>query len=142
MAVEQNVARALDLLDKVSKIYASAQSFVGDITLNKLELLALDFIFKKGEITMSELAKGLGISLSTATGIIDRLVDKDLVSRKRNHGDRRVVRVMVTRKGGKAASDYRKHKSETIKKMMTLLTPDEQRSFISIWEKIAGAWDE
>lgn len=40
---------------------------------------------------MSELASGLGVTLATATGVVDRLVEKGYVMREGLPGDRRVV---------------------------------------------------
>lgn len=91
---------------------------------------------------MSKLAKKLGVGFSTATGIIDRLIEKKLVTRERNHGDRRVVKVSLTKKGEKTVFDYQKQKKEVIEKMMNMLSVKEQEDFILILEKLADASKE
>jgi len=142
MVTEERTARLLGVFDKLSVILASVASLAGDLSITKLELLALDPIYKAGELTMSKLAKGLGIGLSTATGIVDRMIEKKLVKRERNHGDRRIVRVALTEKGKKIALAYQKQRKEALEKMLNVLSPQEQQSFILILEKIAGTQPE
>ena len=53
-----------------------------------------------GELTMSRLAEFLDVSLSNATGLVDRIEERGLVERSRVPDDRRVVLVRLT--GGRA----------------------------------------
>lgn len=140
MVTEEDLIHILEVFDRVIKIFASLESFAGEINLSKLELILIDLICRERELTMSKLAKSLNIGLSTATGIVDRLINKKLVNRKRNHGDRRVVRVVLTETGKKTALAYQKQKKETIEKMMNMLSVKEQENFILIWDKIANNW--
>jgi DNA-binding MarR family transcriptional regulator len=48
---------------------------------------------------MSDLAAALAVPLSTATRIVDHLVEKRLVERKRSPQDRRVVTIHFSRRG-------------------------------------------
>ena len=52
-----------------------------------------------GSMTCSALAKNVELSGSTVNGILDRLENKGLASRKRDHVDRRIVFVQITEKG-------------------------------------------
>jgi len=115
------------------------ESCHGDSSIGKRELLALEAISKEEGLMMSDLGKRLDISLSTATGIIDRLIEKKLVKRERNGGDRRVVRVVLTDKGRKTNQTYQKQKKELFGRMLGALDPEEQGELIKILEKIAGA---
>lgn len=138
MAAQENITRILEAFDRISKVFASMESFSGDIILTKPELLALEAISKGEGLMMSELARRLDIGFSTATGIIDRLIEKELVRRERNGGDRRVIRLVLTGKGKKINLAYQMQKKEIFGKMLSLLTADEQRSLILILEKIAN----
>ena len=62
--------------------------FSSDITVTQLRVLLL---LKVGSSNMSGLAANLGVSLPTATGIVNHLVIKGLVSREADPKDRRVV---------------------------------------------------
>src|SRR3954462_7079887 len=49
--------------------------------------------------TSGQIARGLGVSLSTVTGIVDRLAEQRLVSRREDPDDRRITRVELTPRG-------------------------------------------
>ena len=59
------------------------------MTVAQLRVLLL--LHTEGPSRMSSIATTLGIAVSTATGIIDNLVKKDLVTRRDDTEDRRVV---------------------------------------------------
>jgi DNA-binding MarR family transcriptional regulator len=54
---------------------------------------------RSGEMTMSRLADILNVSLSNATGLIDRLEERDYIERQRVPTDRRIVLVRLTERG-------------------------------------------
>jgi DNA-binding MarR family transcriptional regulator len=54
---------------------------------------------ESGELTMSRLADYLDVSLSNATGLVDRMEERGLIERTRVSGDRRVVLVRLTAAG-------------------------------------------
>lgn len=138
MNTEKNIAGIIGVFDKISKVFVSMESFVGDINLSKPELLTLEVISKQKELIMSRLAKELGVGFSTATGIVDRLIKKKLVNRERNHGDRRVVKVSLSKRGKEIVSAYQEQKKKTFRKMIEVLTESEQVSFLAVLEKIAN----
>ena len=53
------------------------------------------------------IANTLKVRPSTATGIVDRLVRQDLVSRERDESDRRRVRVYLTTPGREVITELR-----------------------------------
>ena len=138
MTPEENTTRIIEAFDKISKVFASMESFNGEISLSKPELLTLESVSKQKELTMSKLAKNLDIGFSTATSIIDRLIEKNLVVRERNGGDRRVVKVFLSKEGEKIMSSYQEQTKISFKKMIEFLTEDEQECFILVLEKIAN----
>ena len=137
MTTEENTIRIIEAFDKISKFFASMEGFNGEISLSKPELLTLESVSKHKELTMSKLAKNLDIGFSTATSIIDRLIEKKLVVRERNHGDRRVVKVLLSKEGEKIISSYQEQKKIFFKKIIEILTEGEQESFVLFLEKIA-----
>lgn len=54
---------------------------------------------RSGEMTMSHLADVLNVSLSNATGLVDRLEERGYIERDRVPTDRRIVLVRVTTAG-------------------------------------------
>lgn len=134
---ENNIVRALHAFNRLRRLLISLESRVADMDLSKPELIALDLIFQKSELIMSEISEGLNIGVSTATGIVDRLFEKGLVSRERNHGDRRIVRIKLTKKGKQKANGYRGQMKKAFERILASLTKKEQQMLILIMEKIA-----
>lgn len=50
-------------------------------------------------VSVSELARALAIHQSTASNLIDKLVQRDLARRERKSDDQRIVRLYLTRQG-------------------------------------------
>ena len=56
--------------------------------------------------TMGELASRLGIGVSAATGLVDRLVERGVLERDSDPADRRVVRVRMSPAGIRAGQEF------------------------------------
>ena len=89
-----------DLIDDVGRTFKELRC-VGSQRLVKLgismtHLHALTMLQHHGPLTMSRLAEMLDVSLSNATGIVDRLEDRGFVERVRVKDDRRIVMVQPT----------------------------------------------
>lgn len=69
----------------------------GDLTMQQLR--ALIEVTTAPGIAGHELGERLGVSAPTASGLIDRLVDKGLVDRAEDPHDRRVRRMTLTEAG-------------------------------------------
>jgi DNA-binding MarR family transcriptional regulator len=70
-----------------------------EIGLTMPQMVTLFAIRAAGTCRMSELAETTQQSAGTLTGIVDRLIDDDLVGRVRDTDDRRVVQVTLTPHG-------------------------------------------
>ena len=73
------------------------QWFTMDLTMPQLRVLFL--LRRRGVQTMGQIAKPMGVKLSTVTGIVDRLVERQLVSRGEDPHDRRFVVARLTDEG-------------------------------------------
>ena len=73
-----------------------------DLGLSVHELLTLGHMVVQDGITPKELARQLGVTPGSATGIIDRLETAGLVIRAPHPRDRRSVMVLLTPAGGQA----------------------------------------
>jgi DNA-binding MarR family transcriptional regulator len=60
------------------------------------QLHVMNMLERHGEMAMSRLAEMLGVSLSNATGLIDRIEERGFVERIRVPSDRRIVLVRIT----------------------------------------------
>jgi DNA-binding MarR family transcriptional regulator len=70
-----------------------------DLTTPQLKVVLL--LYLSGPTRMSVIASALDVSLATATGVVDRLVKTDMVTRGSDPNDRRVVLCRLSDKGEK-----------------------------------------
>ena len=70
-----------------------------DLTMPQLKVVLL--LFMSGPTRMSDIASALDVSLATATGVVDRLVEREIVLRENDPDDRRVVLCRLSDKGQK-----------------------------------------
>ena len=79
-----------------------------------------------GAMAMSRIAELLDVSLSNATGIIDRMEEKGLVERVRVPDDRRIVLVRPGNAGLEALTQSEISKREGLRSVMAHLTATER----------------
>ncbi len=68
-----------------------------DLTAPQIKIVLL--LFLNGPSRMSVIASSLSVTLPTATGFVDRLVERDIVFRENDPDDRRVVVCRLTKNG-------------------------------------------
>jgi DNA-binding MarR family transcriptional regulator len=91
---------ALDAFEELQQRLMSmhATEFAAlDITMAQAKLLYV--VAAAGELTMSDIANRLGVTVSTASGSVDHLVSLGLMARAEDPADRRHVRISVTPNG-------------------------------------------
>jgi DNA-binding MarR family transcriptional regulator len=79
---------------------------------------------------MGELAEDLGVKLPTATRIVDRLVERGLVTRASWDKDRRVVWVQATAEGRAIADAARRFRREIIVSRLGRLDDGQRDSIL------------
>lgn len=65
------------------------------------QFIALQWLLEGGDLTIGELSNKINLAFSTTTDLVDRMEKKELVERKRDTNDRRVVRIHLLPKGQK-----------------------------------------
>jgi DNA-binding MarR family transcriptional regulator len=65
-----------------------------ELSLNQIH--AIMAVRRRGEVNMTELSTLLGVSPASASGMVDRLVDKGILVRQHCEEDRRRVKVRVS----------------------------------------------
>jgi DNA-binding MarR family transcriptional regulator len=96
----------------------------GRVSLTQMHILWL--LQHHGAISMSRLAELLDVSLSNATGIIDRTEEAGLIERMRVPDDRRIVLVRPTDAGLRALSETESSKRERIRAVLGHLPASER----------------
>ena len=78
-----------------------------------------------GDLTMTRLADLLDVSLSNATGLIDRMAERGLVDRVRVPTDRRIVIVRASQEGARIRDEIEALKQDRMRSILSRLQPAE-----------------
>lgn len=78
-----------------------------------------------GALTVGALAESLEITAPTATGIVDRLVERDLVERVRSEEDRRVVQVSLSDTGRRVLEQMHGLGKAQVRRVLAELSDDD-----------------
>ncbi len=78
-----------------------------------------------GDLPMSRLAELLDVSVSNATGLIDRMEERGLVERSRVPDDRRVVIVRASAQGARLRDEIEALKQDRMRSILGRLTPKQ-----------------
>jgi DNA-binding MarR family transcriptional regulator len=105
--------------------------------LNPADGHVLGILGKLGPTTMTALAQGLHLPLSTATHRIDKLVTRGLVERNRSESDRRIVAVSLTPLGLKFFAQMQTFHQQVAAQMLKPLSAAEQEQLIQLLTKIS-----
>lgn len=89
-----------------------------EISLTMPQMVTLFAIRGAGTCRMSELAEITQQSAGTLTGIVDRLIEDNLVGRVRDIDDRRVVQVTLTPQGEERLSRVEQARREDMEHML------------------------
>lgn len=91
---------AVDALVSFLRASAPRQSqSIADLNLTLHQFRALVHISNLDTPTTTEVAEAVGVQPSVGTGIVQRLVSESLVERRDDDADRRIRRLVLTRRG-------------------------------------------
>lgn len=107
-----------------------------DVELSPQDGRALVTLAGRGRLTMTDFSELLGVPLSTATRMVERLIDKGLALRSRIEDDRRVVCVELSEEGNKLNQTFLEHRRTIGRSMLAPLTHGEREIFIELMTKI------
>jgi DNA-binding MarR family transcriptional regulator len=93
------------------------------ISMSQLHVMHL--LDRHGDIPMSRLAELVDVSLSNATGLIDRLEERGYVERIRVANDRRVVLVRITAAGRGVLSEVESGREGIVDRILDELDPGQ-----------------
>ena len=93
------------------------------ITMSQVKVLYL--VAASQGMRMSELAARLGVSISTTSGLVDRLVDHALLTRHDDPADRRQVVVTITPSGSATLERFRELNAAQMRRILAGLGDSE-----------------
>jgi DNA-binding MarR family transcriptional regulator len=116
----------------------SGPTFLGlDITMPQAKVLHQ--VRAKGSMPMSELVAHLGVTVPTVTGIIDRLVERDLVVRRGTPDDRRRVIIEITPAGVEMIDAMRDINAKQLRGLVAIINRDEIEIVLQFFQVLGSA---
>ena len=115
-------------------LHLSKELAPGNVSFPQFFLLAA--LDHKEVLTMSAIAQKMGHTTAAASGLVDRLENLGYVVRSSAREDRRKVMVCITQKGTALVRRIREEMVGNLMKVMTHLTPPEQKAWLQIYTKI------
>ena len=108
-----------------------------DLTVPQFHTL-LHLSYCSGECKMSDLARSTHQSAASLTGVVDRLLEKQLVARGRPDGDRRQVMVSATERGRALLQAIKHARRAEMHSALIDIPPEEADELLRLLEVMLG----
>jgi DNA-binding MarR family transcriptional regulator len=113
----------------------TVRELLANTTFRQHEVLRL--VAVQGPLAMHQLAQFLGISRSSATEVVDRLVTHGLLERLKDPIDRRTVQVAMTVRAQSLAAQVRRALEPGFATLVSVLDDGELATLVGLLEKLA-----
>jgi DNA-binding MarR family transcriptional regulator len=126
---ERLIADIMSAQQQLQHLFADDRSdplFASQLTMPQLKILLQ--LYRLGDTSGRELAGLLGVSLATMSGMVDRLVAHDLVTRAEDPTDRRVRRITLSGTGTELISNIITAGADKQLRLLKRLTDAELRT--------------
>ena len=110
-----------------------------DLTMPQLK--ALIYVTRNEGATSGQIANGLGVGLSTITGIVDRLAEQNMVTRREDPRDRRITRVLATPNARALVDELLRYRNEVVTTILSQLDPEQLQTVESAFQHLLDALD-
>ena len=112
-----------------------------DLTISQSGVLVL-LDEKEGKTaSFKELEKDFGVSQPTMVGILNRLVQKDLVEVLTDSEDKRIRKAHLTQKGADKCKEGYKHMNSAEEQLLKSLTNNEKKEFNRLLLKVRKSFE-
>lgn len=125
---EELVTRIMATQHELQRLIVHDRShplFSLQLTLPQLKVLLL--LALSDGAAGQELSRAMGVSLATVTGIVDRLIAQDLVTRREDPRDRRVRRIELSPAGRHLVEQITSAGTEGLRRILNHLAVDDLR---------------
>jgi len=127
--VSENVKSIEKYLRKVDYIIRKkGREILKDFNITIPQFTALQILINNKEMTIGELSQKMALACSTITDLIDRMERNELVIRKRDEKDKRVVRIEVLPKGHQIVEKVLEKRVKFLDSKMKGLTEEQKLS--------------
>lgn len=142
----EDSSRIEELLTVITRIMSLIKkNFEKDfkrMNVTRSQILVMKVLNQCGEMKVSDISRELDLSNSTVSGIIDRLVEKKIVQRKRSDEDRRIVMISLADEYRQPVKKGLNAFSQKMRKVLSTITEEDFDSIIRGLEKLEKILEE
>jgi len=140
--VARRARELADHLDRMMRVLVLA----GEVEeqpqrIARSEIAVIDTLGAEGSMPMGELAARVRVPVSTATRVVDRMVERALVQRERPEDDRRTVLVALAPAGRRFYDDALAARVAGFERMLRALAASEQEELLRLYRKMSAGID-
>jgi DNA-binding MarR family transcriptional regulator len=108
-----------------------------DLTMSQLKVVLL--LFVSGPTRMSVIASELGVSMATASGVVERLVERGILLREGEAGDRRVVLCRLSDEGEMLIDNLWQLSRDQVGELMRMIAPSKLLLIVEMLQALLQA---
>ena len=129
----------LALARTVMGISTAAADRLGEVSV--VQLRALTVLRHLGTATLGELAAGMGVTVSTTSRLVDRLVTAGLVRREPSPRSRRELALQVAEEGAAVLDRYDEGRLEGLRAALARLPDGHRQAAVAAFAAFSGAFE-
>jgi MarR family transcriptional regulator, organic hydroperoxide resistance regulator len=106
-------------------IKQKGREILSNYTITPPQIVALQWLFEEGDMTIGELSNKMYLAFSTTTDLVDRMEKNELVKRVKDPNDRRVVRIHLLSEGERIIEEVIKKRQVYLQEVLKNFSEDE-----------------
>jgi DNA-binding MarR family transcriptional regulator len=137
LSISEFADRVRDVMAVISREflrYQTEEFYKTKITMP--QFIVMNFLNRRGESSMTDLAHFINVTTAAVTGMVDRLVRDGYVARSNDPKDRRIIRIALTAKGARVVKLMLEDQRKIMIEMFGMISPSERRQYLKILEHI------
>jgi len=140
--MSQSSDRALVAIRKIQRrIELDTRKLAQAAKLTPSQLIVLQILAERGETAIGDIVKATQLSNATITSLVDKMVERDLVSRRRCEQDRRRVWLTLRPDGEQALRDAPNPLQERFEQRFEDMEDWEQAMLVAALERVVSMLD-
>ncbi len=133
----------IDQIDKlihvITKRFGQEMARVVEGRISVSQFLLLRSLNQSEPARISQIAEKMQVTSSAVTFLTDKLIEQELIGRKRDKTDRRAVYIFVTKKGADLVEELESLRREAAESLLSNLSDLELSNIVTILDKLANS---
>jgi DNA-binding MarR family transcriptional regulator len=129
-SVEECAALVMEVVPPVMRTIRVEMRQAGSQELTVPQLRTLLFLARRNGVSLSEVAEQIGLTMPSASRLVDLLVERGLVRRRTSAADRRRVTLAATPRGRTLMENVRVEAQARVARRLADLPPDSRAAVI------------